>query len=97
MSGRLSASMVLVASVFAWHGVQAREIALHGPNGDGGTCVASRGDAAVEPDAADARDATPAKPSAKPAAPRAGGGGSGGVTRTTQPPRWHSFLPGMFR
>jgi hypothetical protein len=43
----------------------------------------------------DAVDPAPAKPAAAPAVQRQAGGG--GAVRTTQAPRWHSFLPGMFR
>ena len=73
----------------------AREVRLHGPNGDGGC-----------PDAT-----TPAAPAAAPAnatttpvrhadkikpviTVRGGGSDDSG---TTHAPRWHSFLPGMFR
>jgi hypothetical protein len=97
MSGRLPAAVLLIASVLACHVAQARDVALHGPNGDGGACVVSRSDVGGGVDRNDAVDPAPAKPVAKPAAQRQAGGGGGGAVRTTQAPRWHSFLPGMFR
>ena len=71
----------------------AREVRMHGPTGDGGTC----------PEAAAA--ATSAPPAAKhaPVAVRAGKARTpttfrgGGDDTNTSRPRWHSFLPGMFR
>jgi hypothetical protein len=98
MSRRLSLAVLLLSSAFACHAVHAREVALQGPNGDGGACVVSRADVAGTVDRSDATDPAPAKPTAKPAATRqAGGGGGGSSVRNTQAPRWHSFLPGMFR
>jgi hypothetical protein len=46
MSGRLPFAVLLLSATFAGHAAQAREVALHGPNGDGGTCVVSRSDGA---------------------------------------------------
>ncbi|MFC7302564.1 hypothetical protein [Cognatiluteimonas weifangensis] len=71
-----------------------RDVRLHGPNGDGGSC----------PDATPA----PATPADKPAAPAAASRngkikpvitvrGSGSDDGSSHTPRWHSFLPGMFR
>jgi hypothetical protein len=99
MSGRLPVVVLLFSSALACHAAQAREVALHGPNGDGGTCVVSRSDVGGSVDRNDAVDPAPAKPAAAPAVQRqaGGGGGGGGAVRTTQAPRWHSFLPGMFR
>jgi hypothetical protein len=97
MSGRLPFAVLLLSATFAGHAAQAREVALHGPNGDGGTCVVSRSDGAGTAEQGDAKPA-PAKPSAKPAVTRQSGGGGGETSvRSTQAPRWHSFLPGMFR
>lgn len=71
------------------------DVRMHGPNGDGGGC----------PDAATATAApaqtTATKPSTttshaskvKPVIGVRGGGDDGG----SHAPRWHSFLPGMFR
>jgi hypothetical protein len=75
--------------------VSARDVRMHGANGDGGACG--------EPAAAPA--ATTASPS-KPATTTASGHAKvktpplfrGGDDDTTpHMPRWHSFLPGMFR
>ena len=69
----------------------AREVSRQGPNGDGGACpkVAETGD--PEPPAATKR-AEPAIQGKAKTAPIVRGG-SENATR----PRWHSFLPGMFR
>ncbi len=77
-------------------GAHAREIPLHGPNGDGGSC----GDDAGAPLAAETQaKAVPAAPSrhVKPRTPATLRGGSGGGDDGLHAPRWHSFLPGMFR
>ena len=84
--------------VLASAGVAARESKLSTP-GDGGACsthssrqVAGR---------VDAREAAPTLPPASKTklAPRASaGGGDGEVPAGRVPsPRWHRFLPGMFR
>ena len=76
-----------------------RDVALHGPNGDGGSdCGGTDAVPAVAaPVAADAKATKPAKkPPAtriKPIVPVRGGGDD----TSTHAPRWHSFLPGMFR
>ena len=83
-----------------------REPRMHGPGGDGGECTAT--DAAATDATADAPAATSAKPSAspKPVASTPArikpvvtvrGGGGGDDTGSVHAPRWHSFLPGMFR
>lgn len=73
--------------------VTARDARMHGANGDGGACP----DAVANP----AAPTTTTKPApvavnrGKAKAPttfRGGGDDSGSRT-----PRWHSFLPGMFR
>lgn len=70
------------------------EVALHGPNGNGGDC---------DRPAAPAPEAASPKPVPAPAAKRStlkpvvsvrGGDGDDSTGHT---PRWHSFLPGMFR
>lgn len=68
---------------------QAREVRLAGPGGDGAGCstdYAGSATADVDP----ARVTKPAT-SEKPAIPR------GADPDASRPPRWHSFLPGMFR
>jgi len=78
-------------------GAYARDIRMHGPNGDGG------GNCADESSAPLASLVPAAKPAAAPVnrpgkaraptALRSGGDDSIGM----HAPRWHSFLPGMFR
>lgn len=73
----------------------AREVRLHGPNGDGG-CADATTPAATA--AAPAKStSTPARPAdkIKPVITVRGGGGDD--SGTSHAPRWHSFLPGMFR
>ena len=74
--------------------VSARDVRMHGANGDGGACS--------EPASAPAGAVTTAaKPATTPAshakvkAPTLFRGGDDDSTPHT--PRWHSFLPGMFR
>lgn len=77
-------------------GVSAREVRLQGPNGEGGTCpTAAATEAEVaDPAVAGKRASTRAKAKAAPMS-RSSGGGDG--SDTANRPRWHSFLPGMFR
>ena len=81
-----------------------REPRVHGPGGDGGECT--QADAGTAPDAAPAASTTTAKPGTTPAVkPPAAthvkpvitvrGGSDDG--NSVHAPRWHSFLPGMFR
>lgn len=82
---------------------ETRDVRLHGPNGDGGSeCTEAEASDSTTPTAPTA--ATPAaKPITAPAKPA-------GATRikpvttvrgsddgSVHAPRWHSFLPGMFR
>ena len=103
-------TLVLLASclLFAASAAAAgnREPRLHGPGGDGGACTDTDAGAAPVPAASTAKPATAAtaKPSAttthiKPVVTVRGGSGSGGGDDGTSvhAPRWHSFLPGMFR
>jgi len=95
----LLASGLLCAATVA--SAAAREPRMHGPGGDGGDCATT--ETGNVPDIA-----TQAKPdpvaAAKPAAaPRqvkpvvnVRGGGSDDPA-SVHAPRWHSFLPGMFR
>jgi hypothetical protein len=72
----------------------AREVRLHGPNGDGGCPdTATPATAAAAPP----KDATPSTTHAdkiKPLNNVSGGGDDNGFSHA---PRWDSFLPGMFR
>lgn len=95
----LALSLLFAASAASAGNVQPR---LHGPGGDGGECTAA--DAGSAPDAAPAAKpptATTAKPAAaapariKPVVTVRGGGGDDATG--SHAPRWHSFLPGMFR
>jgi hypothetical protein len=71
----------------------AREVRLHGPNGDGG-CP----DAAIPATgAAPAKAAAPTAAHANKIKPVITVRGGGDDTSTSHAPRWHSFLPGMFR
>ncbi len=63
-----------------------------------GDCVYTSGDTDRTPTARAAAAAVPSP--AKPAASQAtssGGGGDDDVLKGLRAPRWHSFLPGMFR
>jgi hypothetical protein len=83
-----------------------REPRLHGPNGDGGNTECTQGDAGTAPDAPATATPTvttkpgattavkPAPVHAKPAITVRGGSDDGSSVHA---PRWHSFLPGMFR
>lgn len=73
---------------------------MHGSNGDNSSCPEiAAAVAAADARSTKARGATPvpvaSRKSSKPTA-RGGGGDSEGSPRL-QAPRWHSFLPGMFR
>jgi hypothetical protein len=71
----------------------AREVRLHGPNGDGGCPDAATPATAAVPTKTTAPTATHAS-KIKPVVTVRGGGDD---TSTSHAPRWHSFLPGMFR
>lgn len=80
-------------------GAQARDIRMHGPNGDGGGSCADESSAPLA-DLVPTTRATPAAPvhrAGKPKAPTALRSGGGGDDVGMHAPRWHSFLPGMFR
>lgn len=68
----------------------ARDLRQMGANGDGGSCpeVLAADEAATPARGAARRGA--GVPGDKPAT-------RGGDTQSVRPPRWHSFLPGMFR
>jgi hypothetical protein len=85
-----------------------REPRMHGPGGDGGECTATDATPADTDATADAPAGTATRPSAatapkpvvsapariKPVVTVRGGGDD---TGSVHAPRWHSFLPGMFR
>lgn len=90
---RLCLALLLICACAA---VSAREVRLQTPNGETGTCpeVEASTVPAAAPKSAPAPAPARAKPAAKPATTQ-GGGGDASVR--SQGPRWHSFLPGMFR
>ena len=69
----------------------AREARMAGPGGDGSACSTDYA-ASAGPDVDPVRAARRPE-SEKPAIPR----GTGADADASRPPRWHSFLPGMFR
>lgn len=95
---RTSPILLSIALLCASGQVLAAESRTMGPDGDGScpeTAAASNeivDDVDADAAAAPARRAQKTKPA--PAA-RANGGSGGGQRNST--PRWHSFLPGMFR
>lgn len=75
--------------------VSARDVRMHGPDGDGGACN-EPASAASAPSAAPPAKATGnARSHAKAKAPPLIHGEDDDASPHT--PRWHSFLPGMFR
>jgi hypothetical protein len=75
--------------------VSARDVRLHGANGDGGACPEATPAPAVPATTSPAKP-TPATSRDKAKAPMLfRGGGDDDIGPHT--PRWHSFLPGMFR
>ena len=98
---RLLPLCLLLASAGAF--AEAREVKLQGPNSGGGECAEAQAglDHDVVPGVEAEATATPAtKPSGastriKPVIGVRGGDASGGGSAHS--PRWHSFLPGMFR
>ena len=80
-----------------------REPRMHGPGGDAGACTSPDAAPAPEvPAVAAGKPTATTKPAAtapariKPVVTVRGGGGSDD-TGSVHAPRWHSFLPGMFR
>jgi hypothetical protein len=74
--------------------VSARDVRMHGANGDGGAC-AEPASATPGPATSAARPATTASSHATVTPPRVFRGGDD--DSAPHMPRWHSFLPGMFR
>lgn len=69
----------------------ARDVRMHGANGDGGSDACNQ----PAPTASAGKRTAPAGRGNKAKAPAAPQGGSDADAGRT--PRWHSFLPGMFR
>ncbi|HLT44695.1 MAG TPA: hypothetical protein VK000_08550 [Luteimonas sp.] len=99
----VSAMVLALGAASAGAAAGTRAVAMHGPNGDGGSDCGAADPAtpatAPAATAATASDSKASKPPAKapatrikPFVPVRGGEDTG-----TQAPRWHSFLPGMFR
>lgn len=74
-----------------------RDVRMHGPNGDGGgSCPDATATPPITAAPAKASSTTTAQGSkAKPVISAHGSGG--GDDGSSHAPRWHSFLPGMFR
>lgn len=73
----------------------ARDVRLQGANGDGGgDCPANGAGAEVEPDVTRPVSKAAASPARKAKSVPSVRGNDPGAVRA---PRWHSFLPGMFR
>ncbi len=94
---RLCLALLLICACAV---VSAREVHLQTPNGETGTCPEPETSATTAapkaaPAPAPARSAKPAGKQAAASGTTQGGGGD--ATVRSQGPRWHSFLPGMFR
>jgi hypothetical protein len=91
MSIRLALCLLLTCASFA---AGARDVRQAGANGNGGVCPEALSAAAMEEEtSARADDKREPAAATKPTRTRGGGGDNPGV----RAPRWHSFLPGMFR
>lgn len=96
---RLLSLCLLMASAGAF--AEARDVRMQGPNSGGGECVEA--DPALDADDVPGVDAAAtAKQATKPAGstrikPVIGVRGSDAGGSSAHSPRWHSFLPGMFR
>jgi len=88
MSTRLALCLLLTCASFA---AGARDVRQADANGTGGTCPDELSVAAEEP--------APVRAGGKrnPAAGAKAAPARGGDNQSMRPPRWHSFLPGMFR
>ncbi|MCL1634703.1 hypothetical protein M2650_08685 [Luteimonas sp. SX5] len=93
---RLCLALLLICACAA---VSARDVRMQTPNGETGTCPEPETSVAAAPKTAPASTpARGAKPASKPAsAANTTQGGGGEAAVRSQGPRWHSFLPGMFR
>jgi len=95
MSRRLFFCLLLLCASFP---LMARDIRMMGANGDSGSCQDTSSQAAGSQNKPSTSKAVAdaAKTHAKPGTTHAAIGGGDGVS-DVRPPRWHSFLPGMFR
>jgi hypothetical protein len=75
--------------------VSARDVRMHGANGDGGACPDATPAPAVPATTATTKPGTTTSARGKAKAPIPFRGGDDDIGPHT--PRWHSFLPGMFR
>jgi len=75
--------------------VNARDVRMHGANGDGGPCPEAAAAAATVTTTSATRHAPSAVNRGKAKVPTFFRGGDEDTGSHT--PRWHSFLPGMFR
>ena len=95
----MSRSVLFLLLLCASASVAARDVRMQGANGDGGHCpeIAAAVAEAEAPASKPVRSTTSTTKPSKPAksTPAARGDSDGGTR--IQPPRWHSFLPGMFR
>lgn len=90
---RIALCLLLGASPMA---MAAHEVSMHGPNGDGGSCPDATAASATATPVAKSVAPTASHIKPKPAIGLRGGGSDDGVG-ASHAPRWHSFLPGMFR
>ena len=88
MSTRLALCLLLTCTSFA---AGARDVRQADANGSGGTCADELPVTAEDPPPVGAGGKRNAPAGAKAAPAR------GGDNQSMRPPRWHSFLPGMFR
>ncbi len=86
MSVRALPVALLMCLAFA---AEAREVRMAGAGGDGGGCSADYPSGATA-------EADPARPARRPDSDKAPMS-RGSDPDAARPPRWHSFLPGMFR
>ncbi len=84
-------STVCILLLCASTTVMARDIRMQSHNGEEGTCPSAEAEAQDGAKPVSPRAATPAKRPNQPSTVR------GGDNTRTHGPRWHSFLPGMFR
>lgn len=91
---RTIASLLLI---LACSTVSAREAAKHSANGEGGTCDDMVMTAPDPVPASTKSAATKTTPASSPTRPVSQRSGDDSIDESIHTPRWHSFLPGMFR